>query len=195
MQMTSLHGRNDKDMKRYLEEHRLHVAAQIQKLKLLKVTASYVETNNLIKRFSPQEYLQCNQKSETNHLESTPMVKSNARRTDLEMFSPIMQQPDFSIIPEASNDWDDSHVKTILESPAPYSIRDISTWIGATDRPATSASSNTSTYPPSSASNLAGPRGHVREMQHDLDAVLDKLQQILANNIEGDIGEDNGNIR
>lgn len=28
---------HDKEMKKYLEEHRLHVAAQIQKLKVLKV--------------------------------------------------------------------------------------------------------------------------------------------------------------
>lgn len=40
--MLSLHGRNDRDMKRYLEEHRLHVATQIQKLKILKVRKKYI---------------------------------------------------------------------------------------------------------------------------------------------------------
>lgn len=37
-QILLLGSHNDKDIRRYLEEHRIHVAAQIQKLKILKVS-------------------------------------------------------------------------------------------------------------------------------------------------------------
>ncbi|GLV40563.1 Dystrophin [Carabus blaptoides fortunei] len=178
-QMAQLHGRNDKEMKRYLEEHRLHIATQIQKLKLLK------------------DYLQNCQKFDLNPLESTPMIKNsraNARGTNLDMFSPIIQQPDFSPIPEGSSHDEWGQTENVFkndtqETSAPYSIRDISTWIG--ERPATSSSSATgataSTYLATNVSGMQNEtKGHVREMQHDLDAVLDKLQQILANNFSLD---------
>lgn len=37
-QMVLLNNHNDKDIKKYLEEHRQHVAAQIHRLKVLKVS-------------------------------------------------------------------------------------------------------------------------------------------------------------
>lgn len=54
------------------------------------------------------------------------------------------------------------------------------------ERPATSTSTGTnSTYIPFPTPVPDGAKVHVQEMQNDLDAVLDKLQQILANNMEG----------
>lgn len=65
-------------------------------------------------------------------LESTPMVRNGHRRSDLDLYSPIVQQPDFSAIPENSGDWGEFHVKneTYESDPVPLSIRDLSTWLG-----------------------------------------------------------------
>lgn len=179
-QVTQLHSKNDKDMRRYLEEHRIHIAAQIQKLKLLK------------------DYLQNFQKMDLSHFESTPMVRNGkplSRGINIDNFSPIIQPPDFSAIPEVSSksDWENqTHniFKNLTQDGTEmYSIRDISTWIG--DRPTTSSSNmsgaSSSTFIPCNSTNpLNKTNGPVREMQHDLDAVLDKLQQILANNFSLD---------
>lgn len=48
-QILLLGTHNDKDIRRYLEEHRIHVAAQIQKLKILKVITRSLYHANIFK--------------------------------------------------------------------------------------------------------------------------------------------------
>lgn len=61
--------------------------------------------------------------------------RANVRGTNLDMFSPIIRPPDFSPIPEGSSHAEWGQTENVFkndtqETSAPYSIRDISTWIG-----------------------------------------------------------------
>lgn len=69
------------------------------------------------------------------------MIKNGHRGTDLDMYSPILQQPDFSVIPEditGSSNWDETQMKnnndTHNSDPVPFSIRDISSWLGGKNK-------------------------------------------------------------
>ncbi|XP_017776490.1 PREDICTED: dystrophin-like [Nicrophorus vespilloides] len=166
-QVLLLGNRTEKDMKRYLEEHRLHVSTQISKLKVLK------------EHLNSKPTLPCVTNSQ---LESTPMPqngRSGSRALkDLEFFSPISSKPEIkepearlSKIPSFNLD------KSCKEynSSMPYSIKDISTWIGGNN--------------PTNSDCLAEKSPPV---QTDLDDALIKLQQILANNFSLD--ESLGNV-
>lgn len=60
------------------------------------------------------------------------MVRNGRRGPNLDVYSPIVQPPDFSVIPEDSGNWDETPIRNATHdnTSVPYSIRDISTWIG-----------------------------------------------------------------
>ncbi|KAJ8963450.1 hypothetical protein NQ318_018932 [Aromia moschata] len=182
-QILHLRSHSDKEIRRYLEEHRIHVAAQIQKLKILK------------------EYLNMPPSEETTQLhkkdvvESTPMVQTTNNRihrnTGLELFSPI-----HSVLEDSQTDGPDlTHAssKNFMQnnSSVPYCIEDMSTWIGGHP----TSSNETHLLPQKRTFTRKSP---VRELHSDLDDALAKLQQILANNFSLDesLGHiDNSNLK
>ncbi|KRT83448.1 hypothetical protein AMK59_4623 [Oryctes borbonicus] len=111
LQQVLLLSRNA-DIKTYLEDHRQQVAAQIQKLKLLK---------DCLKKTTIAEPVQKMQ------LESTPMVPNYKSRESIDMLSPITQSKSTLDLSDqidlfgANGAYDASVVPT---------INDISTWIG-----------------------------------------------------------------
>ncbi|XP_018566008.1 dystrophin-related protein 2-like [Anoplophora glabripennis] len=185
-QILLLGSHNDKDIRRYLEEHRIHVAAQIQKLKILK---EYLK----IPPNSPSKDTRMSQ--ETVAVESTPMVQTINRphmSVGMELFSPIQSITE--------NDQRGNHVGTrppnfnkdiTQTSSVPYGIDDMSTWVGG--QPTTS--NDISALP---EKRMFPRKSPVRELHNDLDDALAKLQQILANNFSLDesLGHiDNTNLK
>lgn len=134
-QMLLLSNKSDKEMKRYLEEHRVHVAAQIHKLKILKVGPLNTEKNS----FHPflQDYLQVSkpalvqQNSAPANLQSTPMVLNGKQtRLGLDMFSPITPiSEQAQVLSESENEQASSGIDG---SSSVYSLRDVSSWVGGT---------------------------------------------------------------
>jgi hypothetical protein len=159
---------NEKEIRKYLEDHKVEVATQIHKLKVLK------------------EYLHVGlQLPPKNVLESTPMVGvvKYPKKSDLEtMLSPIIQISDCNEQrPTQQVLFVDDNCKDVTTHDSlPYSVNDISTWIK--DQP-TSSKSETEALVRNSP---------VRELHNDLDDALAKLQQILANNFTLD--ESLGNV-
>nr|XP_023028148.1 dystrophin-like [Leptinotarsa decemlineata] len=129
-QILLLGNRNDKEMRRYLEEHRIHVAAQIQKLKSLKDYFAKPGPTSINPRNSPRKKA----------LESTPMLQSTYRmdrigREGLELFSPIVSIPESPRKVKNTDNFDEK-VSNSSENTArndtsvDYCIDDMSTWIG-----------------------------------------------------------------
>jgi len=204
-QMVVFNNSNDKEMKKYLEEHRLHVATQIQKLKILK---DYLET---------AKPTIVNRTQTLKRMESTPLVSNTKvmqRGIGLDMFSPIGQITECSTnagqtFDECSSSWHDNrdavdsatHTRNFVlsstNSMPSYSLRDISSWIGG------HPTSNTDIFQESSDSvnsdsSSQTHKSPVHEMHSDLDEVLAKLQQILANNfmLDESLGNtDNGQLK
>lgn len=191
-QMVVFNINHDKEMKKYLEEHRLHVAAQIQKLKVLK------------------DYLQTAQPTVVNQtliqkpVQSTPLVPNTKIKhvgMNFGVLSPIAQVSDMQ------SDWSENgpsvnHTETKdcminLNSMPSYSVRDISTWIGGYPQSSNNAVEGRSESVNSSDSNQT-QKSQIREVHSDLDEVLAKLQQILANNFMLDEslgGNDNDQLK
>ncbi|KAJ3649917.1 hypothetical protein Zmor_021633 [Zophobas morio] len=148
---------NEKEIRKHLEEHKVEVAAQIHKLKILR------------------ECLHSGvQAPPKNSLESTPMVGifKYPKRSDLEnMLSPIIQTSECN---EKSGTqqalFTCGNIKEVTQESLPYSVNDISTWI--------------KNQPTSSKGDMEAVvrNSPVRELHNDLDDALAKLQQILANN-------------
>ncbi|RZC39097.1 dystrophin, isoform E-like [Asbolus verrucosus] len=108
---------NEKEIRKYLEDHKIEVATQIHKLKILK------------------EYLQLPPR---NALESTPMVGvvKCPKRSDLErMLSPILQMSECN---ESNQHFVPNNPKDVTQESLPYSVNDISTWLK--DQPTSSKS-------------------------------------------------------
>ncbi|KAF2897378.1 hypothetical protein ILUMI_08792 [Ignelater luminosus] len=199
-QVVTLNG-NDKEMKKYLEEHRLHVAAQIQKLKILK---EYLQTAQptIINNSQPQAM---------KRMESTPLIangRNNRRNRGFDMLSPITPISEYSANDDRQNsNWngDQNRINGITHtvdfvpttnSMPSYSVKDISSWIGG--HPTTSDTNLFRESSDSVDSSESTHRSPVREMHNDLDEVLAKLQQILANNFMLDEalgGCDNGQLK
>lgn len=111
------------------------------------------------------------------NVESTPMVPNGRnfhKNAELDLFSPICLEQSKSRHFDATKTFD----TTRDLSAAPYSIRDISTWIGGAPVNLEYSESKKSTQEVKISEKIAP----VREMHTDLDEALAKLQQILANN-------------
>ncbi|KAG5872462.1 hypothetical protein JTB14_024043 [Gonioctena quinquepunctata] len=186
-QILLLGNRSDKEIRRYLEEHRIHVAAQIQKLKILKEYFVKPSSSGINVR-------ELNRKT---IVESTPMLQNTYRldrigREGLELFSPIAAISER--VPDTENSSEDvpnlsKHATQESSSSTVYRIEDMSTWIGG--HPTTFNQTN------HLAVNLP-KKSPVRELHNDLDEALAKLQQILANNFSLDesLGHiDNTNLK
>lgn len=158
-QMLQLGNCTDKEIKCYLEDHRIHVSAQIQKLKILMDCL----------RVPPPATPQNVNKKMT---ESTPMVFNDRvapRNLSLDLLSPIAQIPE------------EETAKSVTSAGSTsYNIDDISTWIGG--RPDISNCKMPSMPEPRSCI-VNTP---ARAFHNDLDEALAKLQQILANNFSLD---------
>lgn len=101
--------KNDKEMKQYLEEHRHHVAAQINKLKILK------------------DYLHVAKPALARvDCQSTPMVANDGKRASrlgLDMFSPIVAIPERDEVEKEG-------MSCVERSSVGYSLKDVSSWVG-----------------------------------------------------------------
>ncbi|KAF5304902.1 hypothetical protein FQR65_LT00786 [Abscondita terminalis] len=189
------YSNNDKEIKKYLEEHRKLVAAQIQKLKILK---DYLHT---------AQPTTVNKTQTLRRMESTPLitnVRYEPRGIGLDMLSPIGQATESS-----EHSWNaarsltenDSKTKEFVvstNSMPSYSVNDISTWIGG--RATTSGIDifGESSESIASSDSSQTTKSPIREMHSDLDDVLAKLQQILANNfmLDESLGSaDNGQLK
>ncbi|XP_044740190.1 dystrophin-like isoform X2 [Chrysoperla carnea] len=188
-QINSLRsGSIEKEILRSLEEHRSQVGTQVQKLKLLK---QVLQKKNEISDEIPAMV------QNRNHIdiESTPMIPSTNKRikrignaTGFNLFSPIVmtqEQTEPSATYRSSIDERSSSVVNHSQNPflsdsgPTCSIQDLSTWIGG--RP-----TNETTKMQSTSQNSIS---RIKEKDSDLDAVLEKLHEILANNMTFDGSE------
>ncbi|KAJ8973910.1 hypothetical protein NQ317_000454 [Molorchus minor] len=199
-QILLLGSHNDKEIRRYLEEHRIHVAAQIQKLKLLK--ASYDYLNAPLIPASQNRTL-----NKEDVVESTPMVLTTDKRmhrgTGLELFSPIASIPEQSTMEEHNVTRLASASKNYSQNSSssyPYCIEEMSTWIGGPfpRQPKKQPLEGNLPRPVITKRDGYPENPLLGELHNDLDDALAKLQQILANNFSLDrsLGPiDNGNLK
>ncbi|KAF5275373.1 hypothetical protein FQA39_LY06830 [Lamprigera yunnana] len=180
------YSKNDREIRTYLEEHRKLVAAQIQKLKTLKDYLHMAQPTTINK---PQLL---------KRMESTPLIsniKTEPRCMGIDKLSPIAQITETNAREDISKTMEFGISTNSMPS---YSINDISTWIGG--RP---TATNIDVFGESSESIASSDssqttKSPIREMHSDLDEVLAKLQQILANNFMLDEslgGSDNGQLK
>ncbi|XP_022911861.2 dystrophin-like [Onthophagus taurus] len=172
-QLLHLEMSPGKDLKDYLENHRVNVAAQIQKLKTL---------NNHLKDSHPDPKPQ-----HKISIESTPMVPNYKSRIMIDTLSPITISKSFENL-DKQNDLFKSKSNYVVEQSSSMNptLTDLSTWIGG--KPSIMNE-------PSIRSDYKTP---VYEMHNDLDEALAKLQQILANNftLDESLGSiDNGELK
>lgn len=157
-QILQLGKCTNKEIKCYLEDHRLHVATQIEKLKILMDCIRVPQLN------TPQN-------NNKNMIESTPMVlneRNPIKHLSLDLFSPIAQIPEEETVKTETSTGSTS-----------YNINDISTWIGGQPEASYKVINKNE-----NKTNLINTPA--REFHNDLDEALAKLQQILANNFSLD---------
>lgn len=189
------YSNNDGEIKKYLEEHRKLVAAQIQKLKILK---DYLHT---------AQPATINRSQMLRRMESTPLisnVRCEPRNFAFDMLSPIAQANE-SCEPSWNNGRtvikDDSKTKEFVistNSMPSYSVNDISSWIGGRATTSNVDAFGESSESIASSDSSQTTKSPIREMHNDLDEVLAKLQQILANNfmLDESLGcADNGQLK
>ncbi|XP_028131995.2 dystrophin-like [Diabrotica virgifera virgifera] len=179
----------EKEVLRYLEEHRIHINAQIERLKTL--------TNCLhSKNASPELTLRKSTKKRL--VESTPVARNNYKQNrcgtkSMDMLSPIVSGSENCT---ADDNFDiqesvDQTSENLTETRSvAYGIDDMSTWIGGQPK------NQTSTFKP--ALSNSKPKPTPGELHSDLDEALAKLQQILANNfcLDESLGHiDNTNLK
>ncbi|XP_031354273.1 dystrophin-like [Photinus pyralis] len=184
-----VYGSDNQQIKKYLDDHRIRVETQIQKLKTLK---DYLRT---------AQPTTIDSRPTLRRMESTPLIsnlRTEQRGIGLDMLSPIAQEHECS-----DNNWgqntiigDHSKTKefiTTTNSMPSYNVNDISTWIGGRQ-----SASNIFGESSDSIDSDGSQKSPIREMHNDLDEVLAKLQQILANNFMLDEalgGSDNGQLK
>ncbi|CAH2014137.1 unnamed protein product [Acanthoscelides obtectus] len=172
-ELISLRDKTDRDIRQYLEDHHLHIADQIQKLKILKEYLNVPASNA-----KPQE------RARKHISESTPMVQDCGKKKrvvepGIELFSPIVPETNNFV---ANKDLVDS-VKDnspsenfTLDQSSRYCMDDTN-WIAG-------QSAITSAERP--VTNTCDSKTSAQKFQNDLDEALVKLQQILANNFSLD---------
>nr|CAH7756584.1 unnamed protein product [Callosobruchus chinensis] len=170
-QLMSLRNKHEKDIRQYLGDHHLQIAAQIQKLKTLMEYLS-APTNN------PKS-----QERHRKHIsESTPMIqdcgkKKRAAELGIELFSPIAAQTKNFETPNGLVDAEKTNTQSgdlTADGSSRYCMEN-TTWIGG--------HTATSSVQPPPTSDKKSP---ARKFHNDLDEALVKLQQILANNFSLD---------
>ncbi|XP_065167889.1 dystrophin-related protein 2-like isoform X2 [Atheta coriaria] len=192
--LTSSH-KSDANIKQYVEQHRQHVANQVQKLKMLQEQMSHSRDEKLKNIVEPSAPFveSVNHYVTMNQVQSTPMVrnsKSISNLRGLNLFSPIHQVTE-PLSEDSANGTEDvtNHAmmkKDDLDYSTTYTMKDISTWLGG--------HSNGVAY----QNELEKEFNKSTPEQTDLDDALAKLQQILANNFSLDesLGSmDNGQLK
>ncbi|PNF36108.1 hypothetical protein B7P43_G12764 [Cryptotermes secundus] len=190
--VEQLSGKEDtSDMCERLRYHYIHVGTQVQRLKLLKYY--------LLER-SPYQL---------EHLQSTPLLSATQQYRETSCFediSPITKETEdnkqlagmrelqlltWQMKNDRQTNESDSDettvevnnvISTVLPSVSDVSVRDLSTWVaGRTlDRAEDKDPSTFSTWVPECCHS--DPKQKLKELHGDLDATLQKLQEILASN-------------
>ncbi|XP_056629999.1 dystrophin-related protein 2-like isoform X1 [Diorhabda sublineata] len=178
----------EKKVMRYLEEHRIHINAQIDKLKTLK---NCISSNNI----SPN--LTFRKSTKKRIAESTPVIRNTykidrSETKSIDILSPIASGAEtvenINDNYEGVHDTEDTSGDFIEDKSSAYGIDDISTWIGGPPNNGLKINMTTKSVSKTSPG----------ELHNNLDEALAKLQQILANNfcLDESLGHiDNTNLK